>query len=295
MSQSPLSIIPPMEHRVDLSHEEFVHSYLLPRKPVLLKGLFRDAPMMSRWTLEFFRERYGQLDVQVASYKVGFTERRTRTLPLHQYLDWIENDSWREHWYEGYPPPYLDKWMEFDALWGKRAHEVAADFTVPDHFTNHARFLPRWLQIPIVRQLFIGPAGTVAWLHQDACKTHFWHVNVTGRKRWVFFAPEQTPNVYSVGGRSLVDADHPDLEKYPLFRCAQPLCEVIQEPGDVVFGPSDFWHQVTSLTPCISLTMNFTDATTTPAYLRDLARQAPLVARDWLRSLIQPLIRPRAA
>ncbi|MBY0405657.1 MAG: cupin-like domain-containing protein, partial [Cyanobacteria bacterium] len=45
-----------------------------------------------------------------------------------------------------------------------------------------------------------------------------------------------------------------DLEKYPLFQNAQVI-EFILEPGQCVFMPVGWWHEITALDVSISLTM----------------------------------------
>ena len=50
---------------------------------------------------------------------------------------------------------------------------------------------------------------------------------------------------------SPIDLDRPDFERYPLFRDVKVL-EVIVEPGETVFLPLGWWHQVTALDVSLS-------------------------------------------
>lgn len=51
----------------------------------------------------------------------------------------------------------------------------------------------------------------------------------------------------------------PDLERFPNFRNAQ--CELAEiGPGDSLFIPAFYWHQVTSTEMCISVNVFFGDA-----------------------------------
>lgn len=72
-------------------------------------------------------------------------------------------------------------------------------------------------------------------------------VQVTGRKKVVLFAPSDALNLYLVGDKSSVqDIDNPDLSLYPLFSNAVRYdCEL--NPGDVLFIPSLWFHNVVSL------------------------------------------------
>jgi histone arginine demethylase JMJD6 len=53
-----------------------------------------------------------------------------------------------------------------------------------------------------------------------------------------------------------LDAFNPDLPRFPLFAGARGY-KCIQEPGDVVFTPSYWWHQVKNDIGGISFTENF--------------------------------------
>jgi len=81
---------------------------------------------------------------------------------------------------------------------------------------------------------------------------------VAGRRRFTLFPPEQIENLYpgplepTPGGQvvSLVDFEHPDLNRYPRFREAMAAAQVAElEPGDVLIYPALWWHQVEALEP----------------------------------------------
>ena len=79
---------------------------------------------------------------------------------------------------------------------------------------------------------------------------------ISGRRRWTLFPPEQLKNLYvgpldfTLAGQpiSMVDVDEPDLKTYPRF--AEALKEARQvelEPGDALYLPAMWWHDVRSL------------------------------------------------
>ncbi len=79
-----------------------------------------------------------------------------------------------------------------------------------------------------------------------------------GRRRFTLFPPAQTPNLYvgpldhTVAGQptSMVDANHPDFDRFPRFREALDAALVAElEPGDAIFIPALWWHQVEALSP----------------------------------------------
>ena len=83
-------------------------------------------------------------------------------------------------------------------------------------------------------------------------------VCVAGSRRFTLFPPEQFRNLYlgpidhTPAGRpvSMVDLADPDLDRFPRFADAWANAQVAElEPGDAIFIPSLWWHQVEALAP----------------------------------------------
>jgi hypothetical protein len=79
---------------------------------------------------------------------------------------------------------------------------------------------------------------------------------VCGRRRFTFFPPEQLPNLYvgplefTPAGQptSMVKVAAPDLNRYPRYTEALAAAESAElGPGDAVFIPNLWWHNVESL------------------------------------------------
>jgi len=78
---------------------------------------------------------------------------------------------------------------------------------------------------------------------------------IAGKRKFTLFPPDQIENLYpgplepTPGGQaiSMVDFSQPDFVKYPKFKSAIRQGEIAElEPGDALYIPSMWWHQVES-------------------------------------------------
>jgi len=118
------------------------------------------------------------------------------------------------------------------------------------------------LDRPSRPRMWLGNAVTAA--------THYDNMDgincmVAGRKRFTFFPPDQLSNLYigpldlAPGGQptSMVRVSAPDLERYPRFAQALAVAETVDvEPGDAIYIPNLWWHNVESLDP-VNLSVNY--------------------------------------
>lgn len=81
---------------------------------------------------------------------------------------------------------------------------------------------------------------------------------VRGERRYLLFPPEQVGNLYigpidrTLAGQptSMVDGEAPDFERFPRYREAlRHAREAVLGPGDALFIPSMWFHQVVSSAP----------------------------------------------
>jgi histone arginine demethylase JMJD6 len=207
-------------------------------KPVLLRGLTDDWPARSKWSFEYFSRQFGHLTV--SAFHGGGTDVPEVTT-LSDYLQRLQAPG-------GEPKPYLSNW-EFDL----ECPSLLKDYQSPPVFDRLERHVPESLR-PRWRWIYLGPAGSGSALHVDVAQSSAWNAVVTGLKRWRFHSPDQEPLLN--GG--CVDTFAPDLERFPQYADSQAI-ECLQEPGDVVFTPGGWWHQVRNEAPGISVTENFID------------------------------------
>jgi hypothetical protein len=228
-----------VERRKNLSAEEFRARYAIPGVPVVLEGLADDWPARRLWTLEFFKQNYGAVETTV--YTSG---RKTtpRNMSLSAYLEYMEST-------QDAAPDYLRAWSL------SSFPELRAQYRRPSYFPCWTDRLPRDVR-PTWKWLFIGPARSGSAMHRDFIGSAAWNMLFEGEKTWWFYPPHQTSHVYS----GEVDAFRPDPERFPLFAKAEGL-SCVQRPGDIIFTPSNWWHQVRNETSTLALTENFINDT----------------------------------
>ncbi len=88
---------------------------------------------------------------------------------------------------------------------------------------------------------------------------------MAGKRRFTLFPPDQLENLYvgpldlTPAGQpiSVVDFHNPDFDKYPKYRDALATAQYADlAPGDAIFIPSMWWHQVEALSS-LNILMNY--------------------------------------
>lgn len=143
---------------------------------------------------------------------------------------------------------------EPDALGG---YVMAPWDELPDALARAVPVPARMARSPLVRRkLWISRAGTMSPLHRDM--PHNLLAQLVGRKTLWLAAPGEARNVYPYsflsGAPNLAHADleRPDLERWPRSARVHARVGTI-EPGEAVFIPSMWWHQVRSDSTSVSV------------------------------------------
>ena len=230
-----------IERRSGVSQQEFIDRYYATNTPVILTDLMQDWPAMKTWSPEYFQQKYGHVEVEIQAnrnsnpeYEIQ-CEKHKQTVRLSDYVDRILTGGDNNDYYMVANNHNLER----DELKGLLDDIIFfPGFLNPTDTSNKVFF-------------WFGPAGTITPLHHDP--VNLMMAQIYGRKRWRVFSPQQTPLLYNhIGVFSKVDCENPDYQKYPLFKNTTPI-EVILEPGEVIFMPVGWWHQVKALDPSISL------------------------------------------
>jgi hypothetical protein len=198
--------------------------------PFLVTGVVKRWPLCAL-APDALRERYGHVPVRarVGDYvATAFApDRAMRDMSLREYLD-----------LSAAPPDGLPPYVGNLEL-----RELNAMCHWPAYFDKMGP--PRF---------WLGPARTVTPLHCDYDDNIF--AQIWGSKR-IFLAPPHhdeflyTREANPVLFGSPFDPEAPDFDAFPLARQAA-IVEVVVEPGDMLYVPAGWYHQVRALTFSLS-------------------------------------------
>jgi hypothetical protein len=198
--------------------------------PFLITGLINRWPL-SALTPQALRERFSHLPVRarVGDYiNTAFApDRAMQDMSMLEYLDLVAAGTQDL-------PPYLGN-LELREL-NRLCHwPVYFDKMGPPRF---------WL----------GPAGTVTPLHCDYDDNIF--AQIWGTKRIFLSPPHHDEFLYTSEANAILfgstfNPEAPDFEKFPLARQAT-MIECIVNPGDLLYVPAGWYHQVRALTFSLS-------------------------------------------
>ena len=211
----------------------------LPQGPCVITGLADKWSAYRRWTREFFENKYGDIELTVSRSR----SHVKKNISLREYLGYMYSEQEDD-------PYYLKDWF-----FTEEYPEFIKDYELPRFFECWSEQLPDSLKLNL-RWFYIGPANSMSSLHVDGMHTSAWNAVISGRKRWLFYPPDQAPYMYE----GKVNAFAPLQDSYPLFEKATPVV-MVQHPGEVVYTPSRWWHQVLNEAPTVSVTGNFVNET----------------------------------
>ena len=109
----------------------------------------------------------------------------------------------------------------------------------------------------------------------DVLGSHSWSLNVCGRKLWRIYPQLDEPYDPLVSKATIDPENNTQILEKSCWHFANDLSEhfsvhalrnrphivYVQEPGEIMFIPSGWTHEVLNLTPCISINRNFSNGT----------------------------------
>lgn len=216
--------------------DEFFARYWATSTPVIFTDIV--PRWRRRWSPTSLRRRFGDVLVEACTGRDG---------------DPVPDANWKEHRHELTLAEYVDRML---------GHDRSNDLYLIANNRNTARpqlralwddvILPEgWFdepRLPVGSALWLGPAGTITPLHHDTSNILFCQVH--GRKRIVLAPPWATALLDSASGvynrRIPQDLMDEGIESIVLTL----------EPGEALFIPVGWWHDVRALDASVSLAIN---------------------------------------
>lgn len=238
--------------RVSCSNpEEFEQRLVEQREPLIITDLLTQWPAFSKWTPEFFKEKYGgtmsRVVINMPSTGVSYgldAQDFIRDMRLSDFIDFMRHAE---------QPCYY-----------RRQHSAKLPGVEDD--CDFVRLTPN--EKAATNYVWIGSGGTRTNLHfdmQDVVLCQFY-----GSKNiWLVESKDSKyvyPYVHSLT-KSQVVPDSPDLDKHPLFRNATILQGSLNA-GEALFIPYGCWHSIISASTSISLSHEFGRKITWPGIFR---------------------------
>eukprot|EP00929_Paragymnodinium_shiwhaense_P038549 TRINITY_DN20352_c0_g1_i1.p1 TRINITY_DN20352_c0_g1~~TRINITY_DN20352_c0_g1_i1.p1 ORF type:complete len:551 (-),score=45.56 TRINITY_DN20352_c0_g1_i1:651-2303(-) len=137
--------------------------------------------------------------------------------------------------------------------------------------------------------LFCAAPGSRTGLHVDFLGTHFWNIQMAGQKRWRIVAPSDMavlrPLYTGLGSMNPIFLQPPELlqglaggstkagqQDNSSDDIGPTVYEAVLSPGDIIFVPSGWPHQVSNVgeEPSVAIGANFMDESNVEAAISDL-------------------------
>jgi hypothetical protein len=139
------------------------------------------------------------------------------------------------------------------------AREEASSFVAPRLFDDWLGrcFDQGLLGAADLRFVYWGAAQTCTPTHVDICESYSWSLSFVGCKQWQMWPPQSRQLLLSVFGGP--PARWP-LESSPLLwprASTAPCLRFVQRPGEVVFVPSGWTHNVVNIDEALSVSCNW--------------------------------------
>ena len=231
--------------------DHFYRHYYEANRPAKLTGLVDHWPALARWSLDHFAVVAGDAVVEAQverdrdpDYELAKDDHR-RLVRFGELIDWLRGD-------EASNDIYL---------------------TAYNSGTNAAALAPLWDDMAPIALLarrerdgffWLGPRGTLTPWHHDL--TNNLLVQIMGRKRvrmappWAFARMRNSRHCFSDWGNEALPAGDGDS-------AVPPILETVIQPGEAIFLPVGWWHQVEALD--LSASMSFTSFRRPNAHVED--------------------------
>lgn len=267
----------------NLTRDTFETEYLELKVPVIITGCMESWKCYREWTLDVSEHRrLVHLEVLAKVFKnvrvpvINMSNGEKSTVLMEEYCSdrFWESGTWKESedklylkdfhfcieapWtlsaYET-PEYFLDDWMNtwFDSDNEGVLQTFGSDFKKSDY-----------------KFLYFGPQQTSTSVHTDVIHSHSWSAQLAGRKQWKLLNPSYSSIVENHNGICISES---------LSHCKDGVATVTQYPGEIIYVPSGWYHQVLNLDNSLSINHNWIDSSSLKASWQYLIKEYDIAAR----------------
>jgi len=225
---------------------EFLTTYYSKQIPVVLTGGVDHWPALKKWTPEFLKKEFGDIEVEIQMNreKDKLFERNSislkKNIKMATFVDMVLNTDETNDYY-------------------LTANNTAANAnSLKGLFEDVGNFGDGYRDETTIKTtslFWFGPKGIFTPLHHDL--TNNFLTQIIGRKKITLVPAMQVPNLYN-DKAVFSESDFPeiDLARYPLLANLTPI-EITLLPGQTLFIPIGWWHCVKGLD--ISMSISYTN------------------------------------
>ncbi len=216
----------------------FHNQYFIPHIPLIVRGLFLEDDNYDRWNLDFLLSAVKDVEREVPM--TIFEKRENKHEQFFKSGSGMLADLKTALTLANSDPEANGKYYN---LLETKIPELIHQIAIPDYLKDKTN--------SDEGQLWIGN-GNITATHFDVFNNFYFQIK--GKKIFYLYDPASYFFLYPMGSNNteIFDIENIDFTRYPLARKIKPI-KVKLSPGDFLFLPSFWWHQVESEGPYISL------------------------------------------
>ncbi|XP_014476250.1 PREDICTED: jmjC domain-containing protein 7 isoform X2 [Dinoponera quadriceps] len=262
----------------------FYREFVSKNIPLVIRGAVKYWPAVSKWSIPYLRETFGDEEISVAVTPNGYADAivkadnaveeffvmpEERNLTMSKFLDGLEYPREDSIFYiqkqnSNFISSFRKLWSdaEIEILWANEAfgkQPDAVNFWMGDERAVTSMHKDPYENIYCVvtgkKNFILHPPTDLPWIPYKNYPSAVYKEHEPGK--WTIESTvnetlEQVANLSTLTPWICIDPLKPDYEKYPKYGNAHTL-RVTLNAGDALYLPSLWFHHVTQSHACISI------------------------------------------
>ena len=278
-----MEIPQPFHHFEEAIRYDTFEPFMLHNTPCTFGSWISDNwPARKLWVspdgtpdLEYLLETFGHCKASVTNFIVDSLESECKEQTISEFISYWKKLCRSDNSTRDFPakdfhelPHYMKDWH-----FAKNSPSQSV-YDVPELFSDD--WLNRyWKSRKDVDDDYIfsyfGPAGSYTPFHADVFRSYSWSINVCGYKKWLIVYPGEE---LKLGPTYPLNVEQQCVERNVKHKI------LVQGPGQGIFVPSGWWHQVLNIADTISINHNWANFHCVPKMWHYLTSELCLVERE---------------